>query len=108
MIRIVIATIFVWIAAVSFRKLPELQKTVRDREGLKFVSSGAFVGPFLGMTLSLFAVAYTETGIAQTLLSLEPLIIIPLLWKFYGERTNRRGIIGAALAVVGVTILLLT
>lgn len=108
LIRMIIATAFVWVAAVSLRKLPELQKTARDKQGLKFVSGGAVIGPFIGMTLSLFAVAYTEAGIAQTLLSLEPLIIIPLLWKISGERTNKRGIIGAALAVVGVTILMLT
>jgi drug/metabolite transporter (DMT)-like permease len=108
LIRMMIATMFVWVAALSFRKLPELQKTAKDRQGLKLVSGGALIGPFLGMTLSLFAVAYTEAGVAQTLLSLEPLIIIPLVWKFYGERTNWRGIVGAALAVVGVTILMLT
>jgi drug/metabolite transporter (DMT)-like permease len=108
LIRMVIATLFVWIAAFFFRKTPELQKTAKDKLGLRFIFGGAFVGPFLGMTLSLFAVAYTEAGIAQTLLSLEPLIIIPLMWKIYGERTNKRGIIGALFAVLGVAILMLT
>jgi drug/metabolite transporter (DMT)-like permease len=108
LIRMMIATLFVWVAALSLKKLPELQKTARDRQGLKFVSAGAFIGPFIGMTLSLLAVTYTEAGIAQTLLSLEPLIIIPLMWRIYGERTNRRGIIGAVIAVVGVAILMLS
>ncbi|MFB3887877.1 MAG: DMT family transporter [Candidatus Bathyarchaeia archaeon] len=108
LIRMMIATVFVWVAALLFKKLPELRKTAKDREGLKFVSGGALIGPFLGMTLSLLAVSYTEAGIAQTLLSLEPLIIIPLMWLLYRERTNWRGILGAVLAVVGVTILMLT
>ncbi len=108
LIRMAIATVFVWAAAVFVRKTPELRNTVKDKQGLKFIVGGAFVGPFLGMTLSLFAVSYTEVGIAQTLLSLEPLIIIPLMWKIYGERTNKRGIIGAALAVLGVAILMLS
>jgi drug/metabolite transporter (DMT)-like permease len=108
LIRMIIATVFVWVAALSFKKLPELQRTARDRQGLKFVSAGALIGPFIGMTLSLLAVAYTEAGIAQTLLSLEPLIIIPLMWRIYGERTNRRGIIGAVIAVIGVAILMLS
>jgi drug/metabolite transporter (DMT)-like permease len=103
-----IATLFVWASAFFLRKLPELWKTAKDKEGWKLVSGGALIGPFLGMTLSLFAVAYTQAGIAQTLLSLEPLIIIPLMWIIYRERTNSRGIIGAALAVIGVTILMLT
>ncbi len=108
LIRMIIATIFVWAAALFMGRASELRKTVDDKKALKFVSAGALVGPFLGMTLSLLAVAYTEAGIAQTLLSLEPLIIIPLMWKIYGEKTNKRGIIGAVLAVAGVTILILS
>jgi len=108
LIRMMIATVFVWAAALLIGKASELRGTVRDKKGLKFIAGGAFIGPFVGMTLSLFAVAYTEAGIAQTLLSLEPLIIIPLMWKIYGEKTNKRGIIGAVLAVAGVTILMLS
>jgi drug/metabolite transporter (DMT)-like permease len=107
LIRMILATLFVWICALFLRKLPELQKTTRDKEGLKYVAGGAIIGPFLGMTLSMFAVAYTETGIAQTLMSLMPLLIIPLLWVVYREKTNLRGILGAAFAVVGVAILFL-
>jgi drug/metabolite transporter (DMT)-like permease len=59
------------------------------------------------MTLSMVAVAYTETGIAQTLMSLMPVIIIPLVWIFYREKTSIRGLIGAAMAVIGVAILFL-
>jgi drug/metabolite transporter (DMT)-like permease len=107
LIRMTLATLFVWVCALFLRKLPELQKTTRDKEGLKCVAGGAVIGPFLGMTLSMFAVAYTETGIAQTLMSLMPLLIIPLLWVVYREKTNLRGILGAAFAVVGVAILFL-
>jgi drug/metabolite transporter (DMT)-like permease len=107
MMRMTIATLFVWVCALCLRKLPELQKTTRDKEGLKYVAGGAFIGPFLGMTMSMFAVAYTETGIAQTLMSLMPLIIIPLMWVVYREKTNLRGILGAVIAVVGVGILFL-
>jgi len=108
LIRMTVATAFIWTSALFFRKMPELKKTAKDRQGLKFLSGGAVIGPFLGMTLSLLAVAYTEAGIAQTLLSLEPLIIIPLMWKIYGERTTKRGVVGAVVAVVGVTILMLS
>jgi drug/metabolite transporter (DMT)-like permease len=108
LIRMMIATLFVLSTAFFLKKLPELRKTAKDKQGWKLVSGGALIGPFLGMTLSLFAVANTEAGIAQTLLSLEPLIIIPLMWILYRERTNWRGILGAILAVVGVTILMLT
>lgn len=108
LIRMTLATLFVWICALSFRKLPELQKTAKNKDGLKYVVGGTLIGPFLGMTLSMFAVAYTQTGIAQTLMSLMPLIIIPLMWVISREKTNKRGIIGAIVAVLGVAILFLT
>jgi drug/metabolite transporter (DMT)-like permease len=108
LIRMMVATVFIWGSALFLRKTSELRQTARDKQGLRVLFGAAFIGPFLGMTLSLFAVAYTEAGIAQTLLSLEPLIIIPLMWKIYGERTSKRGIIGAVIAVVGVTFLMLS
>ena len=108
LIRMTIAAPFVWVCALFLRKLPELRQTAKDKRGLKFVFGDALVGPFLCMTLSLFAVTYTQAGVAQTLLSLEPLIIIPLVWILYRERTNLRGILGAVLAVAGVAILMLS
>jgi drug/metabolite transporter (DMT)-like permease len=105
LIRMTVATLFVWTCALFLKRLPELQKTTGDKEGLKYVAGGTIIGPFVGMTLSMFAVTYTATGIAQTLMSLMPLIIIPLMWVVYKEKTNLRGILGAAFAVVGVAIL---
>jgi len=71
-------------------------------------ASYVLIGPFAGMTLSMVAVAYAQTGIAQTLMSLMPVMIIPVIWIIYKERTNWRGILGASIAVIGVAILFLT
>jgi len=106
--RMTLATLFLWTCALLLGKLPELHKTVKDKGGMKYTAAGALTGPFVGMTLSMVAVAYTEAGIAQTLMSLMPVIIIPLLWVIYRERTNWRGIFGAVVAVIGVAILFLT
>jgi drug/metabolite transporter (DMT)-like permease len=75
---------------------------------MKYTAAGAFIGPFVGMTLSMVAVAYTQAGIAQTLMSLMPVMIIPLVWVVYKEKTNWRGILGAVIAVIGVALLFLT
>jgi drug/metabolite transporter (DMT)-like permease len=107
-IRMMVTGLFVWAIAIFARKLPELQRAVKDRKGLKFAFAGALVGPFLGMTLSMLAIADTATGIAQTLMSLTPVLIIPVIWVAYKEKTNWRGILGAVVAIVGVAILFLT
>jgi drug/metabolite transporter (DMT)-like permease len=53
------------------------------------------------------AVTYAETGVAQTLMSLMPVLIIPAVWILYRQRTSWRGILGAVIAVFGVSILFL-
>jgi len=108
LIRMLLASLFVWPCALLMGKLPELRKAIRNKEGIKYTAAAAFVGPFVGMTLSMVAVAYTQAGIAQTLMSLMPVIIIPVIWIIYRERTSWRGILGAMVAVFGVAILLLT
>lgn len=108
LIRMMLAGVFVWTCAVFAGKLPTLRKAVNDKEGMKYTAAGALVGPFLGMTLSMVALADTQTGIAQTLMSLMPVFIIPVIWIVYRERTSWRGILGALIAVAGVAILFMT
>jgi drug/metabolite transporter (DMT)-like permease len=59
------------------------------------------------MTLSMVAIANAEAGVAQTLMSLMPVFIIPVTWIIYREKTSWRGILGAVVAVTGVAILFL-
>jgi drug/metabolite transporter (DMT)-like permease len=108
LIRMLLAGVFVWTCALFARKLPDLHRAVRDKAGIRYTAAGAVVGPFLGMTLSMVAVAYIAAGIAQTLMSLMPVLIIPVIWVIYREKTNWRGILGAVVAIIGVAILCLT
>ncbi len=108
LIRMVMGALFVWICALAAGRQRELRLALGDKKGLKYTAAGAFVGPFIGVTLSMVAVSYTQAGIAQTLMSLMPVLIIPVVWIFYGQRTSWQGIIGASVAVLGVAILFLT
>jgi drug/metabolite transporter (DMT)-like permease len=108
LIRILLAGLFVWTCVLFAGRLPEVHRTLKDREGIKYTAGGALIGPFLGMTLSMVAVANAQAGVAQTLMSLMPVIIIPVVWIIFREKTNWRGIIGAIIAIIGVAILFLT
>ena len=108
LIRMLLTGLFVWACALFAGKLPGLRKAVKDKEGIKFTAAGALVGPVIGMTLSMVALANADTGIAQTLMSLMPVIIIPVIWIIYKDKTNWRGMLGALVAVIGVAILFLT
>jgi drug/metabolite transporter (DMT)-like permease len=108
LIRMLLAGLFVWACVLFAGRLPEVQRAVKDREGIKYTAGGALIGPFLGMTLSMVAIANAQAGVAQTLMSLMPVIIIPVVWIIYREKTNWRGILGAIVAIIGVAILFLT
>jgi drug/metabolite transporter (DMT)-like permease len=108
LMRMVFGAFFVWISLVAIGKMPELRRALSDRSGMKHTVAGAFIGPFLGMTLSMVAVTFTQAGIAQTLMSLMPVMIIPVVWAVNKQKTSWRGILGAMIAVVGVAIIFLT
>ena len=78
------------------------------KENPKALSStiiGTILGPYLGITFSLVAIANTKVGIAATLMSTMPIIMLPYVRYVYKERLSWRAIAGAFIAVAGVTIL---
>jgi len=75
---------------------------VRDLKCLKTTSMATFLGPYLGIWLSLVAVSYAKIGIASTLMSLSPIFMIPLSRKVFGERVGARAVIGTLIATAGV------
>jgi drug/metabolite transporter (DMT)-like permease len=107
LIRMVVAATFFWIVIALMGRLPEVSRAVKDKKAIYAMFGGAFLGPFLGVWLSMVAVTYTLTGIAATLMSLMPVMVIPIVWLLDGEKTSWRGFIGAVLAIIGVAILFL-
>ncbi len=78
-----------------------------DVKALYSTLAGTFFGPYLGITFSLLAVEYTKVGIASTLMSMMPIIMLPIVHFYYKEKLNWQSITGAIIAVVGVAILFL-
>ncbi len=77
---------------------------VKNKQAMLFTGGGAFFGPFLGVTLSLVAVKFTSAGIAQTLMSLTPVLIILPSVLIFKEKVSLREIAGAFVAVGGVAL----
>jgi drug/metabolite transporter (DMT)-like permease len=65
----------------------------------------ALIGLLLGMTLFLYALQGTETGIIATLSATSPVIILPLLWLRTGQRPTATSWAGALLAVAGLALI---
>ncbi|MFH1159506.1 MAG: DMT family transporter [bacterium] len=77
------------------------------RKPMMQLSLGAFFGPFLGVSFSLIAIKYTNTGIAATLMSIVPVLIIVPSVLFFKEKVTFKEVIGAVLAVGGVALFFL-
>jgi len=108
LMRLLLGALFIWSLALVSGRLPRVFAASRDGATMKNTAIASVLGPYLGITLSMVAVTFTETGVAQTLLSLMPVMIIPVVWISHHQKTSRRSILGALIAVVGVTIIFLS
>jgi drug/metabolite transporter (DMT)-like permease len=105
LIRMTVAAAFVWIMVFVSGRLPRVLRATRETRAIGQTLAGAVTGPFIGVWLSMVAVTYAMAGVAATLMSLMPVLVIPILWLLYRQKTSLRGIAGAVVAVVGVAIL---
>jgi len=106
-IRVLAGLIGFTLIFVFMRKWVRLKKGLTNKKGLGFTVLGSIFGPFLGVSFSLLAIQYTNTGVASTIMSIVPVLIIPPAILFFREKINLKEVIGAALAVGGVGILFL-
>ena len=79
----------------------------RHRPGMGFTALGSFFGPFVGVSLSLYAVQHTQVGVAATIIALVPVLIIPPAVLVKKEIIGLRDVAGAAIAVAGSVLLFL-
>jgi drug/metabolite transporter (DMT)-like permease len=86
---------------------PRVRAAMADRRAMTSTGVGAFFGPFLGVSLSLVAVKYTEAGVAATLMALAPVLIIPVSVIVFRERVAWPAVVGAFVAVAGSALLFL-
>jgi len=106
-IRMLVAAATVWLLVAASGKLPMVLRARKDRNAITRTLAGAVTGPFVGVWLSMVAVTYAVAAVAATLMALQPIAVIPILWLAYRQKTSRRGIVGAAAAFTGVAILFL-
>ncbi len=107
-IRMVVATAVIWLMTLLRGQAPATIHALRDRRALVLIAGGALTGPFLGVWNSMIAVQNAPIGIASTLMSLSPVILIPLSHYFFGERVTSRAIVGTLIALTGTALIFLT
>ncbi len=80
---------------------------MKDRKALLEITAGSLTGPVLGVILSLEAIAHAHIGVASTLMSLTPVLLLPVSHFLFKERITSRAIVGTLVALLGVVLLFL-
>ncbi|MBI5836009.1 MAG: DMT family transporter [Candidatus Eisenbacteria bacterium] len=106
-IRVLAATVAVWILALFGRDVVQSVRGLRDRTAALTMAAGAFFGPFLGVTLSLVALKHTSAGVAASITAFYPVLTILISSKFHHEKITGRIVLGSLVSVAGVVVLFL-
>lgn len=107
MIRCLAGTLCFWGWLVVSGHSGKMRESLHEHKGLACTILAVFFGPFIGVGFSLMAVQYTAAGIASTIMAMTPIIILlPSRWLF-GQPLTVRGVLGAVISVVGVSLFFL-
>ena len=105
LIRLLGGTIIVLVLITPQKKpiLPLIKDIWSVKLGL-IITATAFASTYLGIWLQQTAFKFAPAGIAQTLLATSPLFVLPIVVAL-GEKISYRSIIGAVIALLGVSLL---
>jgi drug/metabolite transporter (DMT)-like permease len=106
-IRVGAAVVAVWLLAPFQGGVRGSFTALRDRRAAGFMVAGSVLGPFVGVTLSLVALARAPAAVAASIIASYPLLAMAISARFHGERLTVRLLGGAILTVAGVVVLFL-
>ncbi len=106
-IRIIAAIIGFALVITISKNWGNLTMALKDNKAMKHISIGSFFGPFIGVSLSLIAVQHAPTGIVSTIMSITPILIIPVSIIMLKEKVELKEVFGALISLVGVSLLFL-
>jgi drug/metabolite transporter (DMT)-like permease len=108
LMRMLAAVVVIWMWAALRGEARASLKALQDRRVLRDIFGGSFVGPYVGVWLSLIAVRLAPVGIASTLMALAPVLLLPLDRWVFGQRVTWRAVLGTCVAMVGVAMIFLS
>ncbi|HOK37110.1 MAG: DMT family transporter [Bacteroidales bacterium] len=106
-IRIIAGVIGYIIIISSFKLWRKTFEGLKNKPAIGAVSLGSFIGPFIGVSFSLIALKHTSAGIAATLTSLAPVIIIYPSMLINKEKIKPFEVIGTIISIFGVALFFL-
>ena len=89
---------------IFLKKWRNMCRFFTDLRGAAAAMGAILLGPFFGVSLSLMAVGMTNTGVAQTLMSLTPILILWPSRLMFGTKISMQEVFGAVIAVAGASL----
>jgi len=106
-IRVITGMVGFAVILLFAKRYGKLWKAIQHKSAMKRIALGSVFGPFLGVSFSLLAIQNTQAGIAATIMSIVPVLIIAPAILLFHEKVNWKEIIGAVITVGGVAIFFL-
>ncbi len=103
-IRVITGVLGFVIVITLWKKWDNVGSAIKNTRAMKRVGLGSVFGPFLGVSFSLFAVQNTHAGIASTIMSIVPVLIIPPAYFIMKQKVTIKEIVGAIISVTGVAL----
>ena len=85
----------------------KLRALLSDRQSVWMTAAGALIGPVLGVGFSLLAIQNAPAAVAAAIMSIMPVLVIPVNWLAFREKLKWFEVLGALVTVVGVVLLYL-
>jgi drug/metabolite transporter (DMT)-like permease len=104
-VRVIVGVLGFGIVLVATGSWRGVLGSLRDGKATASLVAGSFFGPFLGVSLSLAAVQGTQAGIAASIMSLVPIMIILPSVAIFKEKVAFLEVLGALIAVAGTALL---
>jgi drug/metabolite transporter (DMT)-like permease len=87
--------------------VPNLRK-LKDTHAATLIAFGALAGPVIGVVLSLYAINHARyLGVASTLMSLSPVMLLPFAVFVEKERVGFLAIAGTVISIAGAAAMFL-
>ncbi len=106
-IRLVGGVLGMGILLSLLRQWKGLKAPLMERRGLLLIALSAILGTLVGMVLSMTALKLTQVAVASILMSLMPVMILPIEHFLLKKRVRAREALGALLTLLGVGMLFL-
>ena len=107
-IRMICAMTALWVFTLFQKQARQTYEQARKQpRAVPLILGGAILGPFLGVSLSLFSLQRADAGVASTLSSLAPIFLLPISYFIFKERFGWTAILGTMMALAGVALLFL-